>query len=131
MNFFESRVTEYQKAPVLAPCSDEELVSDIFGLKETKLLTEQLSATVGSAFCTSDAKELVSILQDWAKHTDEKQVGETLCALLRECERNRNAENLRKVLSEFFLALPDPWKARASFMFVAETAKIAGAAVLP
>ena len=57
MNFFESRVTEYQKAPVLAPCSDEELVSDIFDLKETKRLTEQVSATIDSAFCTSDAKE--------------------------------------------------------------------------
>ena len=41
MNFFESRVTEYQKAPILAPCSDDELVSDIFNLKETKRLTDQ------------------------------------------------------------------------------------------
>ena len=51
-------------------------------------------------------------MQDWARHTDEKQVGEALCALLRECERDRDAETLRKVLSDFFLALPDPLESK-------------------
>jgi hypothetical protein len=34
VHFFESRVTEYHRKAVLEPCSDEELVSDIFDPKE-------------------------------------------------------------------------------------------------
>ena len=44
-------------------------------------------------------------------HTDEKQVKEALRALLQESERERDPAHLRKVLSDFFLALPEPCKA--------------------
>ena len=64
-------------------------------------------------------------MQDWAKHADEKQVREALRALLHECKRKRNPAHLRKVLSDFFLALPDPWKTEASGIFAAQTAKSA------
>ena len=60
-------------------------------------------------------------MQDWAKHADEKQVREALRALLHECERERDPAHLRKVLSDFFLALPDPWKTEASGIFAAQT----------
>jgi hypothetical protein len=33
--------------------------------------------------------------------------------LLQECEHDNDAGHLRKVLSDFFLALPDPWRAEA------------------
>ena len=86
--------------------SDEELVGDIFDLSKTERLTEQLAITIDSVFYAADAAELVGIMQDWATHTDEDQVCQTLCALLRECERDRDAGSLRRVLSDFFLALP-------------------------
>jgi hypothetical protein len=63
------------------------------------------------------------ILLDWAQHTDEKQVKDALYALLRECELEGDAGYLKKVLSNFFLALTDPWKTRASAIFAAQPAK--------
>ena len=45
--------------------------------------------------------------------------------MLHECERKRNPAHLRKVLSDFFLALPDPWKTEASGIFAVQTAKSA------
>ena len=66
-------------------------------------------------------RKLVGIMQDWATHTDEDQVCQTLCVLLRECERDGDAARLRRVLSDFFLALPDPWKTRASSIIAAQT----------
>jgi hypothetical protein len=76
-----------------------------------------------SAFWSDDAKKLTSILLDWAKHTDEKQVKDALYALLRECELGGDAGHLKKVLSNFFLALTDPWKTRASAIFAAQPAE--------
>ena len=76
-----------------------------------------------SAFWSDDAKKLTSILLDWAKHTDEKQVKDALCALLRDCELEEDAGYLKKVLSNFFLALTDPWKTRASAIFAPQPAK--------
>jgi hypothetical protein len=71
-------------------CSNEELVSNVYlNLKKTERLTEQLTTTIDSAFSAHDAAELVGIALDWMKHVDEDQVRETLCALLRECERTR------------------------------------------
>ena len=119
-DFLGSRVMGYYRKAVLEPCSDKEFVSNIFDVKK-KCLTEQLEAIIASAFCSPDSKKLVSIMQDWAKHTDEKQVHETLCALLRECERDRDAGYLRRVLSDFFLALPGPWKTKASSILAAQT----------
>ena len=120
--FFESRVTDYHRRAVLEPCSDEELVSNVyFNLKKTERLTEQLTTTIDSAFCAPDAAELVGIVQDWARHTEEDQVRETLCTLLRECERDTDPGHLRRVLSNFFLALPDPWKTTASSILAAQT----------
>ena len=104
----------------LEESSDEELVGDIFDLSKTEHLTEQLTITIVSVFDAPDAAELVGIVRDWAKHTDEDQVCQTLCVLLRECERDRDAGRLRRVLSDFFLALPDPWKTRASSIIAAQ-----------
>jgi hypothetical protein len=69
------------------------------------------------------ATKLADIMQDWARDVDEKQVREALRALLHECERELDPAHLRKVLSDFFLALPDPWKTEASGIFAAQTAK--------
>ena len=49
-------------------------------------LIEQTCGAIESAFCADDAKKLNSIMSDWAKHTDEKQVKDALYALLRKCE---------------------------------------------
>ena len=86
-------------------------------------LIEQTRGAIESAFCADDAKKLNSIISDWAKHTDEKQVKDALYALLRECELQGDAGYLKKVLSNFFLALADPWKTRASAIFAAQPAK--------
>ena len=65
-------------------------------------------------------------MQDWARHADdEKQVKKALRALLHESERERDPAHLRKVLSDFFLALPEPWKTEARGIFAAQTAKTA------
>jgi len=127
----ESRITEYREA-VVAPCLDDEFANDFFDLKETERLTEQLSRTIESAFRPPDAKRLTSIVVDWAKHIDETRVRDALCVLLHECERERNTEHLRKVLSDFFLTLPDPWRTEAASIFAAQTPTlIRSAAVSP
>ena len=104
---------------------DEELVGDIVDLGEPRRLAEQLKRTIETVFCASDARKLADIMQDWAKRADEKQVRETLRALLHECKRDPDPAHLRKVLSDFFLALPDPWKTEARGIFAVETAKSA------
>ncbi len=108
----------------LARSFNEDLVGDIVDLDEPERLAEQLNRTIETVFCASDVRKLADILQDWAKHAGEKQVRETLRALLHKCKRTRNPAHLRKVLSDFFLALPDPWKTEASGIFTAQTAKI-------
>ena len=123
---FKCSVKDYHRTAVLEPCSDEELVGDIFDLSKTERLTEQLTITIDSVFYAPDAAELVGIVRDWATHTDEDQVCQTLCVLLRECERDRDPGHLRRVLSDFFLALPDPWKTRASSIIVAQTLDFGG-----
>ena len=121
MSVLESKRADYRGKAVLEPCSDKALVSNVFlNLKKTERLTEQLTTTIGSVFCAHEAAELVGIALDWAKHVDEDQVRETLCALLRECERERDPGLLRRLLSDFFLALPGPWKTRASSILAAQ-----------
>ena len=71
-------------------------------------------------FGPDDAKKLTSIMLDWAKHTDEKQVRDALSGIAAECGRGRDAAYLRKLLSDFFLALPDPWRTSASAIFAAQ-----------
>ena len=112
-SFFKSKVREWWDA-ILAVPSDEEPVNDIVDQEEPKRLTEQLNRVIESVFCPDDAKKLTSIVLDWAKHTDDKHVKDTLRPLLRKCDRDGNARYLRKMLSNFFLALPDPWRTRAS-----------------
>jgi hypothetical protein len=63
-------------------------------------------------------------MQDWAKHADGKQVWDALWALLSECERDRDAGHLRKVLSDFFLALPDPWQTEAASVLAGQSTKV-------
>ena len=106
--------------------SNEELVGDIFDLSKTERLTEQLTTTIDSVFYAPDAAELVGLVRDWATHTDEDQVRDTLCALLCECDRDRDPGRLRRVLSDFFRALPDPWKTRASSIISAPTLDFGG-----
>ena len=104
----------------------DELVGDTFDLSKTERLTEQLTITIDSVFYAPDAAELVGIMRDWATHTDEDQVCQGLCVLLRECERDGDPGRLRRVLSDFFLALPDPWKTRASSIISAQTLDFGG-----
>ena len=84
------------------------------GLTEKIHLIEQTRGAIESAFCADDAKKLNSIISDWAKHADEQQIRDALSGLLLKCGWDRDATYLRKLLSDFFLALPDPWKTRAS-----------------
>jgi hypothetical protein len=107
---------------ILAAPSDGEPVGDIVDQEEPKRLTERLNKAIESVFCPDDAKKLTSMMSDWAKHTDHKQVKDTLGPLLPACERKGNARYLRKVLLDFFLALPDPWRKMASSIFSALTA---------
>ena len=121
----ESNVTEYRSALFL----DDAILSDAPGLTEKIHLIEQTRRAIESAFCADDAKKLNSIISDWAKHADEQQVRDALSGLLLECGRGRDATYLRKLLSDFFVALPDPWRTCASAIFGAQPAK--GATVLP
>jgi hypothetical protein len=92
-------------------------------------LTERLNGTIESVFCADDATKLTSIVLDWAKYVDGKKITNTLRPLLRECERQENALFLRKVVSKFFLSLPDPWRTRASSILSASTNKSGGGTV--
>jgi len=123
----KSKVTEWWNS-VLAASSDREPVSDIVDPEERKRLTERVNRAIESAFCADDARKLTSIVLDWAKHIGNKQITDTLRPLLRECERHGDARFLRKVLSNFFLSLPDPWRTRASSILSALAAEICGAA---
>jgi hypothetical protein len=124
-SFFKSRVREWWDA-ILAGPSDEEPVNDVVDLEEPNRLTERLNRAIESVFCRDDAKKLTSIVSDWAKHTDHKQVKDTLGPLVPECDREGNARYVRKVLFNFFLALPDPWRTRASSILSALTVKTSG-----
>jgi hypothetical protein len=124
-SFFKSKVREWWDSILAAP-SDQEPVSDIVDQEEPKRLTEQLNTVIESVFCSDDAKKLTSIVLDWAKHIDDTHVKDTLRPLLRNCDRHGNARYLRKVLLNFFLALPDPWRTRASSILSAPTVKTSG-----
>jgi hypothetical protein len=119
----EENVTDYHRKAARARSFDEELFSGVVDPDEPGRLAEQLERTIETVFCASDARKLADIMQGWARHADEKQVAEALRALLHECEGERNPAHLRKVLSDFFLALPDPWKTEAKGIFAAHTAK--------
>jgi hypothetical protein len=121
-SFFKSKMREWWDA-ILAGPSDEEPVSDIVDQEQPKPLTEQLNRVIESVFCPDDAKKLTSIVLDWAKHIDDKHAEEELRPLLRKCDRVGDARFLRKVLSNFFLALPDPWRTRASSILSPRTIK--------
>jgi hypothetical protein len=121
----KENVTDYHRKAALARCFDEEVVGDIVDLDEPRRLAEKLKRTIETLFCASDARKLADIMQDRARHADEKQIREAFRALLHECERESDPAHLRKVLSDFFLALPDPWKTEARGIFAVETAKSA------
>jgi Ca-activated chloride channel homolog len=87
---------------------------------EKSPLIKRTCRAIVSAFWSEDAKKLTSILLDWAKHTDEKQVRDALSGLLLKCGRGRDATYLRKLLSDFFVALPDPWRTSTSAIFGAQ-----------
>jgi hypothetical protein len=125
--FFNRKLKELCKS-VLAACFHEEPVSDRLDLEEPERLTEQLNKAIESVFFPDDAKKLTSIVLDWAKHNDDQRVKDRLRPLLRKCDRDGDTRFLRKVLSDFFLSLPDPWQTRASSILSALTAKIYGGA---
>ena len=113
LSLSENNVTENRSAPFL----DDAILSDAPGLTEKIHLIEQTRGAIESAFCADDAKKLNSIISDWAKHTDEQQVKDALSRLLLKCGPGRDAAYLRKLLADFFLALPDPWTTSASAIF--------------
>ena len=122
-SLFKTKMTEWWNA-VQGTCSDGEPVSDIVDQDQPKRLTEQLNRVIESVFCPHAAKKLTSIVLDWVKHIDDKHVKDTLLPLLRKCDRDGDARFLRKMLSDFFLAFPDPWRTRASSILSALTVKI-------
>ncbi|MBV8226689.1 MAG: hypothetical protein JO232_16035, partial [Verrucomicrobia bacterium] len=122
---FNSKVREWWDAILAAP-SDQERVSDTVNQEEPKRFTEQLNSVIESVFCPDDAKKLTSIVAEWAEQIGDKRVKDTLRPLLRKCERDADTRSLRKVLSNFFLALPDPWRTRASSVLSALTANTSG-----
>ena len=105
--------------PAPPPCSSGLFVRQIFRPKETKGLVKQLNTAIRSAFGGSNARKLARIVLDWAKEANSEQVRDALKLVLRECQRNRDAEHVRKVLSAFFLALPERWRSEAASVFVA------------
>jgi hypothetical protein len=123
--FFKSKARKWWDA-LVAASSDEEPVSDIVDQEEPKRLTERLNRAIESVFCPDDAKKLTSIVLDWAKHKDLKQIKDTLSPLLPECDRDGDARYVKMVLLNFFLALPDPWRKRASSILSALTVKTSG-----
>ena len=124
-SFFKSKVREWWDSILAAP-ADQEPVSDIADQEEPKRLTEQLNRVIESVFCPDDAKKLTSIVAEWAKHIGDKHVKDTLGPLLHQCDRDRDARFLRKVLLNFLLALPDPWRTRANSILSALTVKTSG-----
>jgi Ca-activated chloride channel family protein len=86
-------------------------------------LTEQLTRAIEAVFSPDDAEKLTIIVSDWATHMNDKQLTDTLCPLLRECDREGDARLRRKAVSKFFLSLPDPWRTRASSILSAPSAK--------
>jgi Ca-activated chloride channel homolog len=121
-SFSKSKMREWWDA-ILAGPSDEEPVSDEVDQEEAKPLTDQLNRVIESVFSPDDAKKLTSIVLDWAKHIDDKHAKDELRPLLRKCDRDGDASFLRKVLSNFFLALPDPWRTRSSSILSPLTTK--------
>ena len=115
----KNKLTEWWNA-FLSPRSGAEPVSD---------MVDQLNIAIESVFCAEDAKQLTSIVLDWAKHTDDHQVKDTLRPLLRECELDKDKRFLRKALLNFFLALPDPWRTRARSTLSALTTNIDRSAI--
>ena len=115
-SFSKNKLAEWWNA-FLAPSSDVEPVSD---------MVEQLNRAIESVFCPDDAKKLTSIVAEWAKHIGDKHVKDTLGPLLHQCDRDRDARFLRKVLLNFLLALPDPWRTRASSILSALSVKTGG-----
>jgi Ca-activated chloride channel family protein len=107
-------------------CPDIESVIDLL---DPQRLTEQLNKVIESVYRPDDAKKLTSIVLDWAKHVGDKQVKDTLSVLLCKCEHDGEARFLREVLSDFFLALHDPWQKKASSILSAITAQTGGRAV--
>ena len=79
LSLSENNVTEYRSAPFL----DDAILSDA----RVSLKRFRTRGAIESAFCADDAKKLNSIISDWAKHTDEKQVKDALSELLLECGR--------------------------------------------
>jgi hypothetical protein len=121
---FKNNLRDWCDAILAAPSNES--VSDIVDQQKLRRLTERLTRAIESAFCPDDAKKLTSIVLDWAKHVDDKQVKNTLRPFLRKCDRDGDAHFLRKLLSDFFLALPDPWRTRASSILSALTVKTSG-----
>jgi von Willebrand factor type A domain len=120
--FSKSKMREWWEA-LLARPSNEEPVNNRADQEELKPLTDQLNRIIESVFSLDDAKKLTSFVLDWAMHMDDKHAKNELRPLLRKCGRDGDARFLRKVLSNFFLALPDPWRTRASLILSPLTTK--------
>ena len=113
------KISEYLEARTSCRADDSTGSYTVDPGEKSPLIKRTCRAIV-SAFWSEDAKKLTSILLDWAKHTDEKQVRDALSGLLLKCGRGRDATYLRKLLSDFFVALPDPWRTSTSAIFGAQ-----------
>jgi hypothetical protein len=69
----------------------------------------------------TDAGKLVTIVRDWAKHTDDEWTSNVLRTVLANCLPDMDAEALRRVLSAFLLSLPEPWQSQAASVLTTAT----------
>jgi hypothetical protein len=107
--------------PTSRLCSSEFFVRQVFRWNETKGLVKELNRAIRSAFGGSNGRKLARVVLDWAKQANSEQVRDAVKLVLRECQRNPDAEHLRKVLSAFFLALPERWRSEATSVFATLT----------
>ena len=86
----------------------------IYAFAATRGSVKELSRVAQRAYGRTDAGKLVTIVRDWAKHTDDERTSNVLRTVLANCLPDMDAEALRRVLSAFLHSLPEPWQSQAA-----------------
>jgi Ca-activated chloride channel family protein len=86
----------------------------IFGFAATRGSVKEWSRVAQRAYGRTDARKLVTIVRNWAKHADDERTSSLLRTVLANCLLDMDAEALRRVLSAFLLSLPEPWQTQAA-----------------
>jgi hypothetical protein len=90
------------------------LARRIFGFAATRGSVKEWSRVAQRAYGRTDARKLVTIVRNWAKHADDERTSSLLRTVLANCLLDMDAEALRRVLSAFLLSLPEPWQTQAA-----------------